>query len=247
VKIAPGRGDQVQFGPTIETPGLLTGVAFDSQGRLYVADATFSEEDPPGVLRIAAGQVTRVLTLPADSFPNGLAIRNGSLYVADSALGAVWKAPLNAQSTPQTPWLEDDRLLPEHAIGANGIAFAPNGDLYVAMADAGRVARAPVLANGTAGALRIVLERPQLRTVDGIVFDRRGDLWMTTNGPASGRLLRLTTAGQLLTMVDNPQWLDYPTQPVLGSGRWYGTVFVENGSYETSWTPNVIALSGLVP
>ena len=61
--------------------------------------------------------------------PNGLAIRNGSLYVSDSALGAVWKAPLNGHSTPQTPWLEDDRLLPDHAIGANGIAFGPSGEM----------------------------------------------------------------------------------------------------------------------
>jgi hypothetical protein len=69
---------------------------------------------------------------------------------------------------------------------------------------------------------------------------------MTTNGPASGRLLRLTTVGQLLVMADRPVWLDYPTQPVLGIGRWSGSIYVENGSYNGG-TPNVIALAGLAP
>ena len=49
VRIALPGGAQTAFGPAIATPGLLTGVAFDSQGRLYVASATFSDDDLPGV------------------------------------------------------------------------------------------------------------------------------------------------------------------------------------------------------
>ena len=250
VKIAPGTGKQTAFGPEIETPGLLTGVAFDAQGGLYVANATFSDEDLPGVFRIDAGQATRVLTLPANSFPNGLAIRDGYLYVSDSALGAVWRSPVKTASTPAAPWFQDQRLAPgsganDHGIGANGIAFK-GSDLYVAVADAGRIVRVAVLLERAPGALRTVSNRPELRSVDGIAFDLRGDLWITVNGPGSGRLLRLTTVGQTIVMADQVAWLDYPTQPVLGVGRWSGVVYVANGSFDGG-TPNVVSLAGLAP
>jgi sugar lactone lactonase YvrE len=167
VKIEPGTGRQTAFGPTIETPGLLTGVAFDAQGRLYVANATFSDEELPGVFRIDAGHATRVLTLPEESFPNGLAVRDSYLYVSDSALGAVWRAPLKTASTPVAPWFQDSSLLPstggnDHGIGANGIAFK-SGDLYVAVSDAGRIVRVPVLPSGVPGAPRVVSYRPTCR------------------------------------------------------------------------------------
>jgi hypothetical protein len=56
--------------------GLLTGLAFDRLGNLYVAAATFAPDPAPGVFMIppGGGSFTRLLTLPAGSFPNGLAV-----------------------------------------------------------------------------------------------------------------------------------------------------------------------------
>jgi sugar lactone lactonase YvrE len=247
VRIAPIGGAKTAFGPSIETPGLLTGVAFDAQGHLFVASATFSDEDLPGVYRVDASSVKRVLTLPAGSFPNGLAFRDGYLYVSDSALGAIWRTRPDARTTLATPWLQSDLLAPgtgqdDNGIGANGIAFRPDG-LYVAVADAGRIVRIATLPNGTAGRITVLSERPELRSADGIAFDGLGNLWVTANYPGSGRLLMLTTGGRVVVRADQTGWLDYPTQPVFVPSTKTLGLYVENGSFDVG-TPSVIAISG---
>ncbi len=49
-------------------------------------------------------------------------------------------------------------------------------------------------------------------------------------------------AGTLTVVADDPGWLDYPVQPVVGRGRTGGTLFVANGSFGNG-TPYVVALS----
>jgi sugar lactone lactonase YvrE len=224
---------------------LLTGLAFDDRGLLYVADATFSDTDLPGVFRVDRKGLTRVLTLPADSFPNGLAFQDGYLYVSDSALGAIWRAHPYKGSVLTEPWLQHETLMPgEGGLGANGIA-SRRGFLYVAVSDAGRIVRIPALRNGKPGALEeVVPARPELEGVDGIAFDLLGNLWLVTNGPATGRLEVLTPFGALFVLADQPSWLDYPTQPVFGTTpNTLGSLYIANGSFDNG-VPNVIAFGG---
>ena len=146
------------------------------------------------------------------------------------------------------PWFQHEKLGPgigeeDHQIGANGIAFR-NGDLYVAVADAGRIVRIPVLRNGNAGKLRVIAEREELKSVDGIAFDLLGNLWLVTNGPERGRLEVLTPFGALFVLANQPEWLDYPTQPVFGTTPGtLGSLYIANGAIE-SGTPNVIGFGG---
>lgn len=254
VRISPRTGEQDAFGPGHETPGLLTGLAFDDHGRLYVADATFSDTDLPGVFRVDRKGWTRVLTLPTgQSFPNGLAFRDGYLYVSDSALGAIWRARPGKDAAPAEPWFQDTSpeqfLQPgegpeDHGIGANGIAFR-KGALYVAGADGACIVRISVLRNGDAGSPTVVAgPRNELKGVDGIVFDLLGNLWLVTNGPVTGRLAVLTPFGGLLVLADQPSWLDYPTQPVFGTTPGtLGSLYIANGSIDNG-APNVIAFGG---
>jgi sugar lactone lactonase YvrE len=242
-KVSPSTGARVPFGPAIDVgQGLLTGVAFDRSGRLYVAAATFSSVVPPGVLRVDSdGHVTRVATLPADSFPNGLAFRQGRLYVTDSALGAIWRVDPRRHARLSTPWLVDRRLAPAGNLGANGIAVR-RGELYVAVSDTGRIVRIAVRGDGLPGAVGTVVKRKLLVTADGIAFSASGRLWITTNGPTSGRLLRLTPAGSLVVVVNQPRWFDYPTQPVLAAAaNTRGDLFVANGSFNDG-KPSIVAL-----
>ncbi len=252
VTVSPKTGHRTPFGPPLDVAGgLLTGVAFDEHGRLYVAEATFSADVPPAIVRVGRdGTVTTIAMLPADSFPNGLAIRGRFVYVSDSALGAIWRAPLAGHALAlTTPWLAAARLAPTHDIGANGIAFRGHR-LWIAVSDTGAILRVSVRHDGSPGVLRTVIRRPRLVTVDGIAFDRRGRPWVTTNGPATGRLLRLTAPGRLDVIADRPSWCDYPTQPVLGGHVTAGTVFVENGSFDNG-TPSIVALhsgaTGVLP
>lgn len=240
-RVVPTSGVRTEVGDSIELgAGLLTGVAFDDSGHLYVAEA-FS--DHPGVYRVeASGPPTQVLALPAESFPNGIAFHDGLLYVTDSSLGAIWRSDPGVFSTPGEPWLSDPLLAPgthmgDHGIGVNGIAFR-GSQLYASVSDAGRIVRAAVRQDGSAGPLHVVLERGTLVSADGIAFDQAGDLWIVTNGPNRGRVLVLAH-GELSAVGGQPAWLDYPAMPVFGPT---GSLFVENGSFMLG-APSIVELS----
>lgn len=237
VRIAPD-GAQTPFGEALEG-GMVTGLAFDQMGVLYVGFVSFDPEITSGVYRVGPnGAPTQILSLGWESFPNGLAFHAGYLYVSDSTVGAVWRVRPGDVASPETPWLEDPLLAPVSDLGANGLAFRGN-DLYIGVWDSGRIVRVPVTARGGPGPLTIVPggDQADLVEVDGIAFDARGNLYATTNTNA---VLRLTPAGTLESLVD-PGWLDYPTMPVFGTGPHAGTtLYVANGSYEGG-TPNVVA------
>jgi hypothetical protein len=82
-------------------------------------------------------------------------------------------------------------------------------------------------------------------------------LWITTNfgttgAETSGGLYRLTRRGRLVTVADDPGWLDYPTTPVFSHGpHTAGKLYVANGAYNTSYMyltpPAVVAVNAGVP
>jgi len=218
--------------------GLITGLAFDSAGNLYVADATFEESPtPPGIFRIGArGVVTRVATLPADSFPNGLAFHDGTLYFTDSTLGAIWRLPPGGKATI---WLQDALLAPKTAdgIGANGLAFW-RGSCYVAVSDSGTIVRVPFGAGGHPGAPVVVAQANLLQTADGIAFDIKGNLYIAVN---DNRLVRLASDGALTQLAAKSDGLAYPTQPAFGTtGSTRTTLYLTNGAYYGG-TPDIAA------
>ena len=184
--------------------GMLLGLAVDQQDTLYVA-LYQSAGSGSAIFRIQPnGTMVKVVALPADSWPNGLAFHDGWLYITDSALAAIWRVHLGCGvASPTVPWLSDPLLAPGDpntqavaGIGANGIAFCGN-QLYASVSDFGRIVRVPVRPNGSPGTLQTVCQRPELQTADGIAFDALGDLWIATNarhhgsGPQRWSLLSL--------------------------------------------------------
>lgn len=248
-----GGGTRTRFGPALPTPGVLTGVAFDSAGRLYVADATFGASPAPGVFRVSPSRVTRVLTLPANSFPNGLAFHRGALYIADSDRGRIWRWNPHSQPAPATlnsPWLVSRRLAAKgtvNGIGANGIAVH-RGRLYIAVSDAGtsrsgkplgRLAAVRLTPGGSSGSLSVLRTSPKLATVDGIDFAGAGALWMVTNGiyakdelPVGGaRLLRMSPHGDLRVVAADTRWMNYPTAVLVRHTHGHRSMIFENGAF----------------
>jgi hypothetical protein len=219
--------------------GLLAGLAFDPQGRLYVALAAFSDSTPTAVLRVGEnGQLTPVLYLPSDAFPNGLAFSGNYLYVTDPDLGAIWRARLgSAPLTQNVPWLQDPALAPVRGLGTNGIAFRGN-TLYVTQYDLGQILTSTLATDGSPGPLHVFAQNRALITADGIAFDPLGNLWVTVNGSHndSGSIVVVTPLGAVHVVADNPAWLDYPTQPVFA-----GTLglYVANGSFNNG-TPSLV-------
>lgn len=235
VKVTPS-GQYQQLASLPVGAGLLTGLAFDPDGSLYVADATFeASPTPPGVFRIGAdGVVTRVATLPADSFPNGLAFHDGYLYISDSSLGAIWRL---APGGTAAIWLQDPLLAPKISIGANGLAFW-RGSLYVAVADSGMIVRVPVSAGGKAGTPVVTAQAPLLRTADGIAFDVQGNLYIAVN---DNRLVRLAPDGVLTQLAAKNNGLVYPTMPAFGTTpTTRTTLYITNGAL-LNGAPDIVA------
>ncbi len=237
VKVTPSG--QQPIAPRLPVgAGLLTGLAFDPDGNLYVADATFeASPTPPGVFRIGpGGAVRRVATLPADSFPNGLAFHGGYLYISDSSRGAVWRLSPGGKAAS---WLQDPLLAPKVStgIGANGLAFW-QGSLYVAVADSGTIVRVPLTAGGNAGTPVVTAQAPLLRTADGIAFDVQGNLYITVN---DNRLVRLAPDGVLTQLAAKNDGLVYPTMPAFGTTpTTQTTLYITNGALYNGM-PDIVA------
>jgi len=246
--------------------GMLTGVAVDRCDNVYVMnwDSAYASGEQPalgsGVWRVGPGHsLTKVLELPAGAFPNGLAFHDGFAYVTDSSAGSIWRARVgDGALTPAVVWAHDPLLAPadpDYAIGANGIAF--RGDrLFVSVSELGRIVRIPVLRGGSAGAARVICERPELVSADGIACDAFGGIWIAVNAGStgaspSGALYRLSRVAGLQKIADDPGWLDYPVTPVFGTTpSTAGTLYVLNGAfggYADGTAPDIQALRVGVP
>lgn len=250
-------GRRTPFGPAI-TGGLITGLAFDQTGHLFVGLAAWQEPGlptiNPGVFRIDPnGRATRVLTLPngamgTAAFPNGLAVHGRYLYVADS-VGKIWRTRTDARRvvTPSRPWLSSTVLTASAGhFGLNGITF--RGDvLYGVVYDSGLVVRVPVTRRGTPGPLSIMARNTLLKTADGITFDAIGRLWVTATRSGtvgSGALLTVDRTGRVRLVAEHTSWLDYPTQAVFGvTARDRATLYLTNGAFESGKAPTVVALT----
>lgn len=202
--------------------GLITGLAFDTAGNLYVGVATFSADPLPYIAKIAPDStVTTFAELPEGSFPNGLAFdAAGNLYVSDSHSTVLYKIGSNGIASP---WLDSSLLAPNKGLGANGIAFDTEGDMWIAVSNAGTIIRVPV-SGGSAGPPVVVKQDNELKTADGIAFAPDGSLYVAVNRTNS--LWALGTDGSLARLANRSDGLSYPTQPAFDGEK----LFLTNGA-----------------
>ncbi len=115
------------------------GIAFDAKGNLYVSGGRSGKiyrVGPGGGSGLVFAEIaTHTRTLPDGKtqqaiVANGLEFdANGTLHVADSARGAIWKVTIGADGKAGKPTLLAQSPLLE---GADGLAFDPSGKLWVA-------------------------------------------------------------------------------------------------------------------
>ena len=130
----------------------------------------------------------QVVFFPDAEFLNGIAILDksaGSLLVADSSAGLVWKA--NVYTGRVTEVLKDPLMNPDptnpFSIGINGIKVRDHAltfDNY----DFGTLSRIPIKPDGTAaGPAKVVATA--VTGIDDFQFDARGDVFVAQNLPAN--------------------------------------------------------------
>jgi len=216
--------------PSLAVLGLLLG----HDGSIYVLANTW---DPAthGVWQVFLdGRVRLVAAIPTQGYLNGQPTpgllnaqvfdRQGNRYVADSALGAIWK--VSRDGTVKL-WVQSDLLIwatdPTGPFGAAGIAYRDR-TLYVANVDTG-AGTLPDLRGSNYPVVSIPIERDQsagpvqvsvvgdIRAADGIAFDHDGNMYVADFGgePAWGpsmlpfagpaRLLRFDPDGTNETVI----------------------------------------------
>ncbi len=193
-------------------PGLITGLALDPEGNLYVA-VNSCEPGKSGVWRVnQAGQSSQLATYPLDTFPglNGVEWVGGRIFVADSFANVIWEVP--TALGPLSVWSADPLLArPPDAFlpGPNGIQFF-KGKLYVAVPATNRIVAIPMRGDGLAGEAAVHADV----ACDDIVFDAFGRIYCATD--LFNTLLRVDGNGAVETLLTSADGLDNPTSAAFG-------------------------------
>jgi sugar lactone lactonase YvrE len=176
-------------------------IAFDGDGRMFMT----GQGSQLGVWRFTAdGQGELFAKLPRGSWPNGITVGpDKQLYVADAALGLVWRIDPNTGAAERA--IESDALRARRFIalapGANGLHFFGR-DLYVTVSDAAEVLK---LTLGKFGALSVFAAGIP---GDDFAIDDQGTLYITTH--PFNTIVRVTQSGQR-TVIGNA------TQGIVGA------------------------------
>jgi hypothetical protein len=195
---------------TLPLPIAALGVKVGPDGCVYNASTSLSATPGAFVWKLCGpGSVEAFAELDQAGAPNDLAFDDdGSLFVTDPLLGEIWK--IGVDGTPlvflQHPLLAGDATNPAllfRKVGVNGIAFdRQHRHLYVSNTDQGTILSIDLRARTPEP---VVFARDaRLRGVDGIGFDRSGDLFVALNASDSlgsvdkhGRFRLLASGGHL--------------------------------------------------
>lgn len=228
VKIPAGTSEPTVFG---QIEGInpasdfgLLGLATDARGNIY-AGVQSSNPAANGVWVFdrTTGEATRIPGSEGVGFANDVAFDNrGNLYVTDSMLGAIWRAPRHGVLEP---WLVGDPNLAGNGvlgagvpIGANGIEFH-QGVLYVAVTEQFSLVAVPVGPSGSPGPSGVLATFPTILfpgAPDGLAIDVHGDVYVALI--AQQRIVKVDGSGAITEVFEGDP-LDWPSSIAFGTSR----------------------------
>ena len=214
-------------------------MTFDFVGNMFVSVAS-CEPEHRGVFKVAPdGEVTQLVQLPFDSFPNGNLFLLGRLFVLDSNNATIYEVDPNGradQGAQATVWATDpliSRKVPFQGLpGANGIqVFGDN--IYVSNSDRSTLVKFPIKPNGKAGKASLFATTPA--GIDDFAFDLFGNIY---GASFFDQVIRVRPNGQSEVVLQGGS-LDGPTS--VAFGRTWGDfldIYVTNGSFTGFSTKN---------
>jgi sugar lactone lactonase YvrE len=205
-----------------------SGIAFNSQGDLFVAVGPFRE-----VVRIRGAELNPAKPGLAQAFAtgtagaNGIAFdRQGNLFISGGASGIIYRVGPNGGAAEAAVQVDKHvRTLPDgktqQQIVANGVAFDANGVLHIADTARGAIWKVVIGPDGKGGKPVLLAQSPLLEGADGLDFDRTGKLWITLN--ELNGIATLTPDGQLRQVAKNGSQgpLEFPSAIVFVGDRGY--------------------------
>lgn len=234
--------------PGAPLPGIMGALALGGDGTVYASLAS-ADPDALGVWAVAPdGTATQLASLPPGALPNGIALRLGFLYVADAALGVIWRVP--ASGGAAEVYIDDPALLQvpgpiDIAPGANGLQFF-GGELYVCNSSAWSIYAYPLDWRGRPGPRRLhAADVP----CDDFAFDLLGNLYATTD--PFNTLIFVRPDGSSEIVLTAEDGLDGPTSAAFGRTLGdFRTLYVTNAAFpffSTTFTPSVMAIRVPIP
>lgn len=173
------------------------GVREAPSGDLYVADCQALEK-PKGLSRLLRvhvknGRPTRVTVVAKGlDVANGVAIRDGFVYLTDSAVGklddgavlsAVYRFRLDEENVTIRPGGSDPHRVAtlktyndKLPVGADGIDFDKNGDLFVANCGDATIEKIVLDGKGKVVKKTVFVKSGRMKSADGIFYDARTGL-----------------------------------------------------------------------
>lgn len=197
------------FDPTTGVGGLISAMTIDAFNNIYL-NVRSGISGNTGVWKVTpSGQTTLIGPLPDGAFPNGIALRNGNLYMADSFLGLIWTVPVIG-GTAQV-WLDHPLLKLNPSIpfpGPNGLQIFRN-EVFVVNSNSGNIIAIPLRGNRP-GEPRIHANAP----CDDFSFDVFGNLYCGTD--PFNTVLRIRQNGTVEEILNAADGLDGPTATYFG-------------------------------
>jgi hypothetical protein len=234
-------------------PGIMGALAIDFWGNLYVP-VNSCDLAAKGVYRVSpSGDATMIASLPPEALGNGIALRFGRAYIADSGAPRILRADVDGDGSPAEVWVEDPLLAPTGAIfegvplpGANGLQFF-GGKVYVANASAATIVAIELEPSGQfdgnlqagdsvnvfgpegTGAIWTT-DFEEMPGCDDFAFDAFGRIYCTTDPfQTVVRLDQFT--GDVDLILDASDGLDGPTATAFGRGADRKTLYVSNAAF----------------
>jgi len=245
-KIAPGASEPEVLATLIQpTNGAGFGVlGLELAGnRLYAAVNTALEPERNGVwqINIRNGAARHIAGSEMIALPNDIVRVGHTLYVTDTATGAIWRVRSNSVEL----WLQDPLLegvgdlIAGFPLGANGIDIR-HKTLYVANLEKQTVVAVDIRRGREPSNPRVIANVGGL--ADGIEIDRHGRphvLLLNENA-----LVRVNRDGSVTTLIDDAAVLDAPASLVFGHGRDRDSIYIVNFSitegFPDSLEPSVV-------
>ena len=205
---APDGSERIFFElPAGSTAGVI---AFGNDGEMFMT----GQGEKLGVWHFAPnGRAELFAKLPQGAWPNGIAVGpDRQLYVADSALGVVWR--IDPTSGVAARAIDRDALRARRFIalapGANGLHFLGR-ELYVTVSDTAQVLKSTLGQDGRFGPLSIFAEGIP---GDDFAIDEEGTLYITTH--PFDTIVRVTQRGERTVIANAAQGITGATDVVFG-------------------------------